>query len=70
GGELLADLGELPLQRYPHDWLLPRVWELRHILTAYNAVYVALAEALDAPLVTRDARLAAAPGHQARIEVM
>jgi predicted nucleic acid-binding protein len=70
GGELLADLGDLVLQRYPHYWLLPRVWELRHNLTAYDAVYVALAEALDAPLVTRDARLAAAPGHQARIEVM
>jgi predicted nucleic acid-binding protein len=70
GGELLADLGDFALQRYPHYWLLPRVWELRHNLTAYDAVYVALAEALDAPLVTRDARLAAAPGHRARIEVM
>ena len=70
GGELLADLGDLALQRHAHDWLLPRVWELRHNFTAYDAVYVALAEALDAPLVTRDARLAAAPGHSARIEMM
>jgi predicted nucleic acid-binding protein len=70
GQELLADLLSLPLQRHPHDWLLPRVWELRHNLTAYDAVYVALAEALDAPLVTRDRRLAGSSGHQARIEVM
>jgi predicted nucleic acid-binding protein len=70
GGEALADLADLPLRRHPHDWLLPRVWELRHNLTAYDAVYVALAEALDAALVTRDKRLAAAPGHQARIELV
>jgi predicted nucleic acid-binding protein len=70
GYELLTDLLNLPLQRHPHDWLLPRVWELRHNLTAYDAIYVALAEALDAPLVTRDQRLAAAPGHQARVEVL
>lgn len=67
---LLEDLLGLPLQRHPHDWLLPRVWELRHNLTAYDAIYVALAEALDAPLVTRDARLAAASGHSAKVEVM
>ena len=70
GHELLSDLVDLPLQRHPHDWLLPRVWELRNNLTAYDAVYVALAEALDAPLVTRDARLAAAPGHSVKVEVM
>lgn len=70
GREALNDLADLPLQRHPHDWLLPRVWELRHNLSAYDAVYVALAEALDAPLVTRDKRLAAAPGHQARVEVV
>ena len=70
GYELLTDLLNLPLQRHPHDWLLPRVWELRHNLTAYDAVYVALAEALDAPLVTRDARLATAPGHSARVELV
>jgi predicted nucleic acid-binding protein len=57
------------LQRYPHDFLLPRVWELRNNLTAYDAVYVALAEALDAPLLTRDRRLAGAAGHCARIEL-
>ncbi|MFA6107538.1 MAG: type II toxin-antitoxin system VapC family toxin [Candidatus Latescibacterota bacterium] len=66
----LADLADLPMTRYPHGMLLPRVWELRHNLTAYDAVYVALAEALDATLVTRDQRLAHAPGHQARVEVL
>ena len=70
GRDLLADFVDLPMQRHPHEWLLPRVWELRHNLTAYDAVYVALAEALDAPFVTRDARLAAAPGHSAKVEVM
>ena len=70
GRDLLADFVDLPMQRHPHDWLLPRVWELRHNLTAYDALYVALAEALDAPLVTRDGRLAAAPGHQAKVELV
>src|SRR5262249_30802718 len=70
GRELMTDLVELPIQRHAHDWLLPRVWELRHNLTAYDAVYVALAEALDAPLVTRDARLVAATNHSAKVEVM
>jgi predicted nucleic acid-binding protein len=70
GSGLLADFVDLPMQRHQHDWLLPRVWELRHNLTAYDAVYIALAEALGAPLVTRDARLAGAPGHSAKVEVM
>jgi predicted nucleic acid-binding protein len=69
GRAVLADLADLPLHRYPHDFLLPRVWELRNNLTAYDAVYVALAEALDAPLLTRDQRLAGAAGHRARIEL-
>lgn len=46
-----------------------RIWELRHNLTAYDAAYVALAEALDAPLLTTDARLARTSGHEARIEL-
>jgi predicted nucleic acid-binding protein len=49
---------------------LPRVRDLRKNLTAYDAVYVALAEALDAPLLTRDKRLATSPGHHARIELV
>ena len=66
----LADLADFSLRRYPHDFLLPRIWELRDNLTAYDAAYVALAEALDAPLLTRDRRLAAAPGHDARVELV
>jgi len=66
----LTDLMDLPLTRYPHDFLLPRVWELRNNLTAYDAVYVALAEALDAPLLTRDQRLSNTPGHRAQIELV
>ncbi len=66
----LTDLGAFSLRRYPHDFLLPRIWELRDNLTAYDAAYVALAEALDAPLLTRDRRLAAAPGHDARVELV
>jgi predicted nucleic acid-binding protein len=68
--QALADFVELPLARYPHEPLLPRVWELRHGMTAYDAVYVALAEVLDVPLVTRDARLAAAGGHKAKVELL
>jgi predicted nucleic acid-binding protein len=70
GRMALADLADFPLSRYPHEFLLPRIWDLRRNLTAYDAVYVALAEALDAPLLTRDRRLAAAPGHRAQIEVV
>ncbi|MFQ5743421.1 MAG: type II toxin-antitoxin system VapC family toxin [Acidobacteriota bacterium] len=67
GEEAVQDLLDFRLNRYPHEPLLPRVWELRHNLTAYDAVYVALAEALDAPLLTRDAKLASATGHAATI---
>jgi len=70
GGTALEDLAVFPLRRYPHDLLLPRVWELRNNLTAHDAVYVALAEALEAPLLTRDRRLAAAAGHRATIELV
>ena len=66
----LADLTDFPMSRYPHDFLLPRVWDLRHNLTAHDAVYVALAEALDAALLTRDRWLAAAPGHSAQGELV
>ncbi len=60
----------MPIHRYPHDVLLSRVYELRGNLTAYDAVYVALAEGLEAPLVTRDAKLAQSPGHRAQIELV
>jgi len=70
GRAALADLSDFPLRRYPHEFLLPRVWDLRNNLTAYDAVYIALAEVLDAPLLTRDHRLAAAAGHHARVELV
>ena len=70
GREAVADLADMPIRRYPHDILLTRVWDLRHSLTACDAVYVALAEALDAPLITRDRRLAGAAGHGAEIELL
>lgn len=70
GRAALADLAHLPVRRYPHDFLLPRMWDLRNNLTAYDAAYVALAEALDAPLLTRDRRLAAAAGHRAQIDLL
>ena len=49
GDQALGDFADLPLQRYPHQPLLTRIWDLRHLLSAYDAAYVALAEALDAP---------------------
>ena len=70
GQEAIEDLGDLPLNRYPHDFLTPRVWELRATLTAYDAAYVALAELLDAPLLTCDGKIASAPGHDANVEVV
>jgi predicted nucleic acid-binding protein len=68
--EAFTDLVDLPVIRYPHDVLLSRVWELRRSVTAYDAVYVALAEVLGAPLLTLDRRLAVAPGHRARVEIL
>lgn len=63
------DLADLTIVRYPHVYLADRMWELRHNVTAYDAAFLALAEALGAPLVTCDARLARAPGHAASVEV-
>lgn len=70
GRAALADLADFPIRRYPHDLLLTRVWDLRKNFTAYDAVYVALAEALDAPLLTRDRRLAAAARRHVRVELV
>jgi predicted nucleic acid-binding protein len=70
GQQALDDLADLPLSRYPHDFLIPRVWELRTTLTAYDAVYVTLAELLDAPLLTCDRKIASATGHSANVEVI
>lgn len=69
-GLALADLAALPLHRAPHLPLLPRCWELRESLTVYDATYVALAEALEATLITGDRRLARASGPRCDIEVL
>lgn len=68
--EAMEVFAVFPLTRYAHTPLLPRMWELRANLTAYDAAYVALAEGLRATLVTRDKRLAAAPRIRAEIEVV
>ena len=60
GSLALTDLADFPIRRYPHNFLLTRVWSLRSNFTAYDAVYVALAEALNASLLTCDKRLATA----------
>jgi len=65
--EVRRDYDDLLIRRYPHTPLGDRVWALRDNLTAYDAAFVALAEALGAPLVTCDARLAGAPGHGADV---
>ena len=66
--EALADLADMPLQRFAHLPFLSAIWDLRDVLTAYDAAYVALAEALDAVLLTRDARLARTPFGTVHIE--
>jgi predicted nucleic acid-binding protein len=70
GKEALQDLRDLSLVRYPHEMVLERIWELRDNLTAYDAAYVALAEALDAPLLTCDRKLASPGSHRARVEII
>ena len=67
--QTIEDLLDLRIARYPHFLLLPRIWQLRHNLSAYDAAYVALAENLGARLLTRDARLASVSGHTAPIEL-
>ncbi|HEX6693476.1 MAG TPA: type II toxin-antitoxin system VapC family toxin [Longimicrobiales bacterium] len=67
--EALDDLGAFRIERYPHHLFLSRIWALRGNATAYDACYLALAEALEAPLLTMDRRLAGVPGHAAMVEV-
>jgi len=68
--QAVADLREWPGERYGHRALLDRAWELRATIRGGDAAYVALAEVLDATLLTTDSRLAAAPGPTCPIEVM
>lgn len=67
-GLALADFAELVIERHPHHSFLGRIWSLRTSLSAYDAAYVALSEALAAPMLTCDERLARAHGHSAKIE--
>jgi predicted nucleic acid-binding protein len=68
--DLLTDFEDLTIRRWPFaDALRRRVFQLRDSVSAYDAAYVALAEALACPLVTRDARLARSSGHDAQIEI-
>ena len=69
GREALDDLAILSFRRYPHQVLLPRIWDLRANVTAYDGAYLALAEALDAPLLTCDQRLATAARQHTRVEL-
>jgi predicted nucleic acid-binding protein len=66
--QAVDDYADMPLNRYPHGVLLPRIWDLRDNFTAYDAAYIALAEALDSPLMTCD-RAFATRGHKARVMV-
>jgi predicted nucleic acid-binding protein len=68
--QALTDLAALPLQRVPHLPLLGRVWELRDNLSAYDASYVALAEALDTVLLTGDGRIKRASGINCEVAVL
>lgn len=68
--EPLADFLDMTIERYPHTLLLPKIWELRDNFSAYDAVYVTLAEVLEAPLLTSDRRLANATRKHTDVEVL
>jgi len=69
-GLALADLIDLELERISHRQILARIWELHENLTPYDAAYVALAETINATLVTADRRLSRAPGPRCTIEYL
>lgn len=70
GEQALDDLVDLDVSQHAHEPLLPAMWRLRSNLTAYDASYVTLAVVLDQPLVTLDTRIASAPGHRARVDLV
>jgi len=70
GRRAAETLRAIRMERFTLEGLLSRMWELRDNLTAYDAAYVALAEHLDVPLITRDTRIAAAPRHRAQVRVI
>ena len=67
--DAVRDLTELPIIRCSHELLIDRIWELRHDLTSYDATYLALAEAMAIPLITRDAGLASVAERTVEVEV-
>lgn len=69
-GAAIADLQDLDIDRHAHDPLLERIWELRGNVSAYDAAYLALAEVLEATLLTCDRKLAKAAGRTVRVDVM
>jgi predicted nucleic acid-binding protein len=66
--QAFEDLSAIVVERHEHRPLVPRIWQLRDSLSAYDGAYIALAEALDAPLLTCDGKLAGTGGHRAKIE--
>jgi predicted nucleic acid-binding protein len=69
-GQVFEDFAQLFIERHAHGPLLPRIWELRDAMSACDGAYVVLAEALGAPLLTCDGKLARAHGHRATIEMI
>jgi predicted nucleic acid-binding protein len=68
--QALEDLASLVIVRHAHETLLVRIWQLREAVSAYDGAYLAVAEALNAPLLTCDGKLARSHGHQVQIEVV
>jgi predicted nucleic acid-binding protein len=68
--QALQDVADLLIERHDHQALVRRIWQLRDSLSAYDGAYVALAEALAAPLLTCDGKLARSHGHRATIELV